>query len=238
MFDFLVTLFDLILYKPIFNFLVLVYSYFPLRDFGLAIIIVTIVIRLILYPPSVKALNSQRALQKLQPKVNEIQKKYKNDKEKQAQETLELYKKENINPFSGLFLIMVQLPILIALYKVFSYGLKPEELSNLYSFVLNPGHINPLFLTVIDLSSPNIIFAVVAGLVQFFQTKMLLPKTESGEKKNKDVSSMVQKQMVYFFPFITIAILFKLPSALGLYWIASGVFSIVQQYIIIRKDNK
>ncbi len=238
MFEFLINIFDLFLYRPIFNFLVLVYDYFPLHDFGLSIIIVTIIIRFALYPLSVKALNSQRVIQKLQPKINEIQKKYKNDKEKQAQETLELYRKEKINPFSGLFLIMVQLPILIALYRVFSFGLKPEELLHLYSFIPNPGHINPLFLGLIDLSGPNIVFAVLAGLAQFVQTKMLLPKTDKNQKKSNDVSSMVQKQMVYFFPFITIAILFKLPSALGLYWIVSGVFSVIQQYLIIKNDNR
>jgi len=237
MFGFLINLFDVFLYKPIFNFLVLVYNYFPLHDFGLSIIIVTVVIRFILYFPSVKALNSQIVMQKLQPQINEIQKKYKNDKEKLAQETLELYRKEKINPFSGLFLILIQLPILIALYKVFSDGLKPEELLHLYSFVPNPEHINPLFLGLMDLSNPNVIFAVLAGLVQFLQTKMLLPKINKEQKKNNDVSSIVQKQMVYFSPFITIAILFKLPSALGLYWIASGVFSIIQQYLIIRNDS-
>ena len=237
MFEFLANIFDLFLYRPIFNFLVLIYNYFPVRDFGLSIILVTIVIRFILYPTSVKALNSQRAIQKLQPKINEIQKKYKNDKEKQAQETLELYKTEKINPFSGLFLIIIQLPILIALYKVFSYGLNPEELLNLYSFISNPGHINPLFIGLIDLSKPNIFFAVLAGLVQFFQTKMLLPKTDNKQEKKNDISFMVQKQMVYLFPFITIIILFNLPSALGLYWMASGVFSIVQQYLIIKNNN-
>jgi len=235
MFEFLVNIFDVFLYRPIFNFLVLVYDYFPLQDFGLSIIIVTVVIRAILYLPSVKALRSQVAMQKLQPQISEIQKKYKNDKEKQAQETLELYKKEKINPFSGLFLILIQLPILIALYRVFGYGLDPKELLNLYSFIPNPEHINPMFFKLVDLSNPNIIFAVLAGLTQFFQTKMLLPKINKDQKKNNDVSSMVQKQMVYLFPFITIAILFKLPSALGLYWTASGIFSIAQQYIIMKK---
>lgn len=238
MFEFIVNIFDVILYRPIFNFLVLVYDYLPLQDFGLSIVLVTVVIRLILYPTSVKAVESQRAMQKLQPKINEIQNQYKDNKEKQAQETLELYQKEKINPFSGLVLIIIQLPILIALYRVFSYGLHPEELINLYSFVKNPEHINPLFLSLIDLSKPNIIFAVLAGLVQFFQTKMLLPKSIKSQTKKDDVSSMVQKQMVYVFPFITMIILFRLPSALGLYWVASGLFSVIQQYIIIRNDNK
>lgn len=235
MFGFLVNIFDVFLYRPLFNFLVLIYNYIPFHDFGLSIIVVTVVIRFVLYPLSVKALNSQKALQKLQPEMKEIQRKYKDDKEKQAVETLELYKREKINPFSGLFLVFAQLPILIALYRVFAYGLKPEELVNLYNFIQNPIQINPMFLGQIDLSGPNIIFAVLAGIIQFFQTKMLMPKTEKSQGKDSDISQMVQKQMLYFFPFLTVIILFNLPSALGLYWIVSGLFSIAQQHLIFKK---
>lgn len=236
MFGFLVTIFDVALYYPLFNLLVVIYNYLPGHDFGIAIIILTVIIRVILYPLSVKALNSQRALQKLQPKIQEIQRKYKEDKEAQAKETLELYKKEKINPFSGLLLALVQLPVLIALYRVFWNGLKTQELVNLYAFVSNPGLINSLFLQTIDLSAPNAIFAVMAGVVQFFQTKMILPPPKNQAGKN-DFASMMQKQMVYVFPVITVVILFKLPSALGLYWIASGVFSIVQQYFILKNKE-
>ncbi len=237
MFGFIVTFFDVILYFPLFNALVLIYDYFPGHDFGIAIIVLTIIIRLIIYPLSVKALKSQRALAKLQPQLQEIQKKYKDDKEKLAKETLELYRTEKINPFSGLFLALIQLPILIALYRVFWNGLKPEALLNLYHFVLNPGHINPTFLGLVDLSKPNIIFAVLAGILQFFQTKMLMPKPIEGQAKANDMAVMMQKQMTYFLPFITIIILFRLPSALGLYWIASGIFSIVQQHFILKKSK-
>ena len=235
MFGFLINIFDVLLYRPLFNLLIFIYNYLPWHDFGLAIILLTVVIRFILYPLSVKALNSQKVLQELQPKLKEIQKKYKDDKEKQAKETLELYRKEKINPFSGLLLVIIQLPILIALYRVFWSGLKPEELMHLYGFVENPIHINAMFFSFIDLSKPNIWFAVAAGIVQFYQTKMLIPKQQKDKKKEFDISSIMQKQMVYFFPFITIIILFKLPSALGLYWIASGVFSIIQQYLVLNK---
>ena len=236
MFGFLVNIFNITLYLPLFNLLILIYNYLPFSDFGLSIIILTIIIRFILYPISVKALHSQRALQKIQPKVQELQKKYKDDKEKQAKETLELYKTEKVNPFSGLLLAIIQLPILIALYRVFWQGLKPEELVNLYGFIANPGHINTMFLGLIDLSQPNIVFAILAGLTQFVQTKMLLPKQSNS--KEKDVSQMVQKQMIYFLPVITVVILFRLPSALGLYWTISSIFSIVQQYFLTKNDLK
>ncbi len=237
MFEFIVTIFDVVLYRPLFNSLILIYNYVPGHDFGLAIIILTIIIKVILYPLSMVALRSQLAMQKLQPKLQDIQKKYKDDKEKLGRETLELYRSEKINPFSGLFLALLQLPILIALYRVFWRGLKPEELSILYSFTANPLHINTMFLGLIDLSQPQFIFALLAGVMQFWQTKMLLPKKSADKSKEEDVSVMVQRNMVYLFPIVTVVILLKLPSALGLYWIVSGIFSIVQQYFILKKAN-
>ena len=235
MFGFLVNIFDFFLYRPLFNFLILIYNYLPQQDFGLAVILLTIVIRLAIYPISVKAVNSQMALQRLQPKIQEIQKKYKDNKEKQTTETLELYKKEKVNPFSGLGLAIVQLPILIALYRVFWLGFKSEELRNLYGFVTNPVQINSLFLGVMDLAkSGNLLLAILAGILQFFQTKMLMP---SQNNKDKGMSSIMQKQMIYFFPVITVVILYSLPSALSLYWVVSGLFSIIQQYFILKKTH-
>ncbi len=239
MLNFLATAFNVILYKPLFNLLILLYDYIPGKDFGIAVIFLTLIIRVIVYPLSVRAVKSQKVLQAVQPKVQEIQKKYKNDKEKQAKEVFELYKKEKINPFSGLFLTLIQLPILIALYRVFWNGLKSEELANLYNFVLNPGHISPIFLGIFDLSKPNLWFAIAAAALQFFQTKMFIPKVKSEEKKSAnepDFSKILQKQMLYFSPVLTMIILVTLPSALGLYWAVSGIFSIIQQYFILKKQ--
>lgn len=237
MFSFIGTIFDVTLYRPLFNSLVFIYNYIPGHDFGIAIIVLTLLIRVILYPLSVKALNSQRALQKLQPKLQEIQKKYKDDKEKQGMETLELYRKEKINPFSGLFLALIQFPILIALYQVFWRGLNTSELTRLYSFVVNPVYVNPTFLHWIDLSKPHIAFATLAAILQFVQTKMLLPNKVKAPGEGPDVSEIMQKQMVYIFPFVTVIILMKLPAALGMYWIVSGIFSIIQQYIFLKKEK-
>jgi YidC/Oxa1 family membrane protein insertase len=241
MFQSITNFFYTILYQPLFNSLVWLYNSVPGHDFGIAIILLTIIIKAILYPTSVKAVTSQRGLQKLQPQLLELQKKYKDDKEKQAKEIFDLYKREKINPFSGLFLALIQIPILIALYQVFWNGLKVSELVKvLYGFVLNPGQINPMFLHLIDLSKPNIWLAILAGLVQYYQTKMLLPQmstVSTGKNNVPDFSQVMQKQMVYIFPVFTVIILISLPSALGLYWIISGVFSIVQQYYIL-KNNK
>jgi len=240
MFEFLVSAFDIVLYKPLFNFLVLLYNFIPGNDFGIAIIILTLIIKVALYPLSLKSVESQRVMQKFQPKIQEIQKKYKDDKERQAKEMMDLYKTEKINPFGGLFLAFIQLPILIALYRVFWNGLKPEQLINLYGFVVNPGHINALFLGIADLSKSNIVLAILAGITQFFQTKMLLPKKDANQSSSTsaDFSKIMQNQMTYFMPVFTVIILLGLPSALGLYWTASGIFSIIQQYLIIKKDKQ
>jgi YidC/Oxa1 family membrane protein insertase len=239
MFEFIGIFFNIFLYKPLFNSLVLFYNILPGHDFGIAIIALTLAIKFILYPLSVKAFKSQKVLQDLQPKVKEIQNKYKDDKEKLAKATLDLYKNEKINPFSGFFLAFVQLPILIALYNVFWQGLKPEQLNNLYSFISNPSQINPMFLGMVDLSKPNIYFAIIAGVLQFFQTKMVASnqKKDKNASKAPDMAQAMQTQMLYVFPVITIIILLSLPSALGLYWIISSIFSIIQQYYILKKQK-
>jgi YidC/Oxa1 family membrane protein insertase len=234
-------IFNIVLYKPLFNSLILIYNYIPGNDFGVAVIILTIIIKTILIPLSVKSVRSQKSLQDLQPKLKEIQDKYKDDKEKQANEILKIYKTQKINPFSGIFLAFLQIPILFALYMVFNNGLKSSELINLYSFVSNPVSINFLFLNIIDLSKPNILFALIAGVVQYLQTKMLLPKLKTQKNTPEgsgDIAKAIQFQTTYFLPIFTVIILFNLPSALGLYWTVSGLFSTAQQHFILKKINK
>lgn len=237
MLNFLVSAFNITLYQPLLNILVLLYEYLPGHDFGIAIIVLTVLIRLLLYPLMVQSLRSQKALTKLQPKIQEIQKKYKNDKEKQARATMELYQKEKINPLGGCLPLLIQLPILIALYRVFWQGFQPGQVANLYSFVPHPGLINPVSLGVINLASANIGIAVLAGIFQFFQTKMITPKEQKPKQKKDQMaqfSGIMQKQMIYFFPLLTVFILYKLPAAIGLYWIVTSLFSILQQYLVFK----
>jgi len=231
-------LFNIILYQPLFNALVFLYEYLPGRDFGIAIIVLTILIRILLYPLNTQAIKSQKTLQDIQPKIKEIQEKYKNDRQSQAKATMELYKTAKINPFSGFLPLLIQLPILIALYQVFWKGLKPEGLSHLYSFLPHLGQIDPTFLGIINLAMPSIFLAVLAGIFQFFQTKMTILQskpTKTAKSAGPDFGQMMQKQMLYFFPIFTIFILWKLPSAIALYWIVTSIFSIIQQYFIFKK---
>jgi len=233
--------FNIVLYQPLFNALILLYQWLPNHDFGIAVIALTVLIRIIFYPLGAKAIISQKSLQDLQPKIQEIQKKYKENKEELARATIELYQKAKVNPFSGCLPLLIQLPILVALYQVFWKGFQPEQMNFLYSFVAHPTEINPYFLGLINLSKPNIYFAILAGLAQFFQTKMTSSSSfQSQGKKTKEgvdvqISEMMQKQMLYFFPIFTMMILWTIPSAIALYWTVSSLFSIAQQYLIFKK---
>jgi len=234
--------FNLILYQPLFNALILFYQYLPGRDFGIAVIVLTLLIRLILYPSMAQSLRSQKALSALQPKIQEIQKKYKQDLAKQSRAMIELYKKEKISPLSGIFPLLIQLPILIALYRLFWKGFEAKQMVFLYSFIPNPGQIDPTFLNLLDLAKPSIILAVLAGVFQYFQGRGMVVSQSALKnpslKKGVGFSEMLQKQMLYFFPVLTVFILWNLPSAIGLYWITTTVFSIVQQYLIFKPRSE
>ncbi len=237
--ELLINTFNIVLYQPLFNALVFLYQYLPGHDFGVAVIILTALIRLILYPSMVQSIKSQKILSELQPKMREIQERFKNDKQKQTKEIMALYQKEKINPLGGCLPLLIQLPILFALYRVFWKGLEKSEMGYLYNFIPHPEMINPNFLGVMNLADPNLVLAVLAGIAQFFQTKMLTPRGQSIKSKDTmtDFSNKFQKQMLYFFPVFTIFILWKLPAAIGLYWITTSLFSIIQQYLILRPQK-
>lgn len=233
----MIEVFHLVLTQPLFNILVFFYNTISFGDFGVAIVLLTILIRLFLWPFSQKAIKAQKNLQDLQPKIKEVQQKYKDNKEEQAQALLGLYKENKVNPMGGCLPILIQLPILFALYRVFLNGLKPEYLENLYSFVSNPGMINPLFLGFIDLSQRSILLALIAGALQFFQSKMILPKVSlEGAPKRSDemITQMISKQTMYFLPIMTVIISWRLPAGLPLYWALTTLFTIAQQFVIIK----
>lgn len=231
-------IFQIILYKPIFNALVLLYQYLPGHDFGIAIIVLTCAIRFLLYPFTLKSIRSQKALQEIQPKIKEIQTKLKNKKEEQGRAMMALYKEQKISPVSGCLPLLIQLPILLALFLVLrNLTLDKIDGGILYSFISNPGAISPTFLGIMDLTQKSYLLAILAGVFQFLQTKMTVPKTKKGPKENNDFSQVMQKQMLYFFPILTVFILWGLPSAIGLYWLTTSLFSIGQQYLVFNRST-
>lgn len=224
------------LYKPLFNGLIFIYQYFSFHDLGIAIILLTIIIRLILFPLFYKGAKDQAILQRLAPKIKEIQKNHKDNREEQAKALMDLYRQHKVNPLSGFLLILVQLPILIALYQVFLKEFGPEAFKDLYSFIsiTEPLHYN--FLGLIDLSERSVIIVGLAAFIQYFQGKLSLIKNN---KPFKDLTSIERmgRQMVYLGPILTIVFLyfFNLPSAVAIYWLTTSGFSVIQQIVINRQ---
>jgi YidC/Oxa1 family membrane protein insertase len=223
------SIFNEVLYRPIFNLLIGIYNVLPYHDIGIAIILLTVIIRVILYPFSLKAIRSQKKLQDLQPKVRQIQTEHKANKEEQAKKLMELYKEHNISPFSGCLPLIVQFPVLIALYRAFFNGLRPEGITGLYSFVAHPAVVNTMFLGFLDLTKRNVYLAVLAGAVQFWQSKQSIPKAHSA-KKEGDMATMMNTQMLYFMPLFTVFLGITFPAGLALYWIVYTLFTVFQQW--------
>lgn len=232
-------LFFKILYQPLFNALIFLYENISFYDFGIAIIILTILIRLILFPLFFKGAKDQAILQRLAPKIREIQKNHKHDKEKQTKAILEVYKEHKVNPFSNFLLILIQLPILIALYRVFLQGFSSEAVKDLYSFIPPPASIDHFFLGIIDLSKTNFIIAIVAALIQFLQSRLLVPKNTKPFNELSTAEKMGQ-QMLFIGPLLTFFFLYflNLPSAIGIYWLTTSLFSVIQQLIINKSLRK
>ncbi len=241
-------IFNKIFYQPLFNILILFVRFLPGHDLGVAIILLTLLIRIILHPLVTRSLKNQRELAKIQPKIQEIKKKYDGDKERQAKETLKLWQEAKINPFGGILFTIIQLPILIALFLVlrtFGSGLEESELAILYPFVSPPTNISPFFLGVLDLSKsfqttignqkfyywPAFPLILLALILSFFQMKTAQPKIKKGVE---DPSQKFQKPMFYFFLLFTFFILIQFPLAIALYWSVTSLYSLIQQKLIFR----
>ncbi len=234
-------LWDTLIYNPIFNILVWLYNVIPGNDIGVAIIALTLLIRFALYPLTRKSLKSQKALQEIQPKVKEIQTKYKDNKEEQARQLMELYKAEKVSPMSSCLPILVQMPFIIAVYQVFVHGLASEGFERLYGFVANPGTINTVSFNVVNMAEASIVLAVLAGIAQYAQAKMMTrnkPATVQGKEvegsQDEKMLSAMNKQMLYFMPVMTVIIGATLPAGLTLYWFVSTLFMVIQQLIMFR----
>ncbi|MFZ2193846.1 MAG: YidC/Oxa1 family membrane protein insertase [Candidatus Moraniibacteriota bacterium] len=245
-------LFNEFVYRPIYNLLIFLYNVIPLHDFGIAIILVTIIIKFFLIPLSRKQIESQKKMQELQPKLKAIQDKYKKDKEQQTKAVMAFYKENKANPFSGCLPLIFQMVFLIAIYRVL-YNISQNDLmvngSDLYSFIYNPGQINRLFLNIMDLSSmgvdfkninpsniAHIIVVIAAAGAQYFQTKLLMATAKKDvavvdkkDNKEPDFAQIMSKQMLYLAPAMTLFIGIKFSAGLALYWLVSTLFMIVQQ---------
>lgn len=225
------------LYIPLVNLLLFLIWLIPGHSAGVAIIILTVLIRFILIIPSRKATQSQLKMREIQPKVDKIRRLYPDDRQKQSLEMMELYKRENVNMFGSCLPMLIQLPVLLALYYAFSNGLDPSRASLIYDFVPRAAAIDKTFFGI-DLTKPDhtYILPVLAGVIQFIQTKMMTPKRTKDNKTDPSVA--MQQNMVYMFPILTIMISRSFAAALPLYWAVSSIFSTVQQYAIMKRSKQ
>lgn len=228
-------------YQPILNLVIFLYNTIPGHDLGLTIIALTVIIKAALLIPSKTALKSQKAMQDIQPQIDEIKKKYANNKEELGRATLELYKKNKINPFSSCLPLLIQLPFLIAVFQVFRDGLTPTALNGIYSFIDKPEAVNQIAFGFLNLSANhNIILAVLAGGAQFWQSRMLIvkrPEVKAPEAKDEDFAAIMNKQMLYIFPLMTVWFSYTFPAGLALYWFVLTVLGGIQQYFIFKKKK-
>jgi YidC/Oxa1 family membrane protein insertase len=226
------------IYQPIYNLLIFLYNVIPGHDLGVTIILLTVLVRLALYPISQKQIESQKKLQDLQPEIKKLQDKYKGDKEKQGRALMEFYKEKKVNPASGCLPLVVQIVFFIALYRAFIAGLNFNTGCNdLYSFVGCPASINAKLFGLLDLAKPNIILAAIAAVGQFIQTKMMMAKVPVSSKKG-DFTSVMNQQMLYIGPILTLFIGLRFPAGLAVYWIVNTLFAIGQQYLIMKKTER
>lgn len=225
-------------FDPLYNVLVLLFKILPIIDAGIAVVILTILVRLILFPLSRKAVLTQMKMAEISPALAEIKEKYKDKTEEQARLTLALYKEKGVNPFSGILVIIIQIPIILALYQIFLHF--PEvNAALLYSFVTIPEHISTTFLGFLDITAKSAPLALLAAVSTFFQFQISAQgQTQpKGNSFGDNLTRSMQTQMKYFFPVIVFFISYKISGVIALYWLTTNLFSIGQE-LYVRKNIK
>lgn len=239
------SLFQNFLVEPLYNALVFLLNVIPFADLGIAVVILTIFVRTILFPISRNAIKSQLQMKEIAPKIKELQEKYKDDRQKLALETMQLYRDNNVKPFASILMIFIQIPIIFALYFVFfREGLPNINLEMLYSFISAPVNVSASFL-MMDLTKKSLILAVTAAFTQFLQAKILMSRNNQNavsvenqtekEKMMSDLMKGMQIQMKYVMPIFMGFIAYSLGGVIALYFTTSNTFSIFQELYLTKK---
>jgi YidC/Oxa1 family membrane protein insertase len=264
-------LFDLILVQPIFNILIFIYGIIPGQDFGVALIIFTIFVRLLMWPLIKKQLHQTKVMRQIQPELVKIKAKAKGNRQLEATMAMELYKEKGVSPFSSIGTLLLQLPIFIALFAVVTHI--TGDHSNIAKFTYDflegipgiqsaiTGHLNDT-LFGIDLTQkaidgttthwPLLIMAIIAAILQYFQSKMILPQPKEKKKlrdmlkqqadgkevDQAEISAQMTSKMIWLFPILTFWVSTYLSGALVLYLLTTNAAAIVQQYLVLHKDEE
>jgi YidC/Oxa1 family membrane protein insertase len=227
-------LFHAYIFVPIYNLLVYLIGVVPGGDIGVAVILATLIVKILLLPLSLSAARTQKAMKDIEPQLKEVRERYKDDKEQQAKEMFALYKKHQIRPFSSFLSLFIQLPIIFGLYFVFAKSLLPAiDPALLYSFVHVPLVVSEQFLGLIAILGHSFILAGIAALTQFIQAWYAIPvppaSAEVGGSPGEDLARAMTMQARYVLPFLIGFIAFN-SGALALYLITSNVVALAQEF--------
>lgn len=234
-------------FNPIYNGLIFLIDVVPGGDVGVAIILLTIIVKVLLLPLSLKAARTQHAMQELEPKLTECKERNKNDREAYAREMMLLYKAHGVNPFASIALLFIQIPIIIALYlSVYSGGgvrLPDINTALLYSFVAVPVTANMLFVGIVDMAARSLPLAFLAGGTQFVQAWFSMPKLPTRNKDKaptlrEDFARSMQLQMRYVMPVIIFFVAYSISASVALYFTVSNVLGILQELVVRRERKK
>lgn len=226
---------------PVYNVLVFFIDTIRGGDVGLAIIGTVIVVKVILYPLSLKAVKTQKLQRELEPVMKEIKEKYKDNREETAKATMAAYKEAGMNPFASILVLFIQLPFLIALYFAVSRGggvpLPGINFDLLYSFIPHPSVVSMDFIGLFNISHKSVILAGLAGLTQFIATWFSmpdLPKKAEGAKESfkDDFARNMQLQMKFVMPLMITFIAYTFSAAIALYFVVSNMVTITQEFFI------
>ncbi|KPJ71029.1 hypothetical protein AMJ51_00250 [Microgenomates bacterium DG_75] len=253
----MVQLWHLVLYQPLVNALIFLYQLL-FHNFGLALIVLTVAIRLLLLPLTRSSMKATARMRELAPELEKLKKKYGKDKQAYAKAQMELYKQHGANPAAGCVPQIIQLIVLIALYQAFIQVLRTdgdviqklnevlypqlqlpaETVINTQFFYLDLGKPDIFHLPGIPLPLPGF-FLLAAALVQLISSKMMMPALTAAQKeaaktpgRADDMATSMQSQMTYLFPLMTLLIGYSFPSGLILYWFTFSLIMAIQQYFI------
>lgn len=234
--------FHALVYDPLYNGLVFLVGVIPTHDVGLAVIELTILVRVLLFPLSRRAVETQLAMKKIAPDVERLKEKYKDKREEQAKALFALYREHGVHPFASIGLLLAQLPVLFALYWIFASGGLPDihpEL--LYSFIPTPPRVDMTFLGILDMGGHSVVLGVLAAATQFVYTRLSMGSPEKkappaqGGNFSADLARSFEMQARYVLPATFVILSFFIPSAAMIYLATSNAFMIGQEFLSGRR---
>lgn len=233
------SLWENFLYEPLYNTLIALTHVVPWGDVGIAVVILTILVKLLLYPLSHKSVRTQVEMKRLEPELEALKRKHGDDREALAKKTMELYRERKVNPFSGCLLILIQFPVIIALYFVFLKGIGADE-GALYSFVALPDPLNTNFLGLVDLHAKSAVLAVLAVLAQFWQSSLMAQAAKPRDPNKppsfqEEFARSMNLQMKYVIPIIIGFVSYATSAAVALYFVTSSVFGAIERIVVERR---